>query len=195
MYYYNEQTIKTLGEVLAPNCPVRYRIIFANMLKSIIIPWDKKETDLSKSELIPLITRAVCDSFKHYTGSHMGYSEYEKERKLLYTVLWGHKRGLSLMNEDFIDKPVTCIYDNETNEFTISYLPDSRPVAYSELQLKWCRENAPKSKQNLSDIEITGYMYPAWINFGSFNAHLPQPIQTSDEQKEFINKLFEGENI
>lgn len=190
---YNEQTIKTLGEVLAPSCLVKYRIIFADMLKSIIIPWNKKETILSKSELIPLVTQAVCDSFKPYTGSHIGYSEYEKERKLLYTVLWGQKRGLSLMNEDFINKPVTCTYDNEIEKFIISYLPDSRPVAYSELQLKWCKENAPKEKQDLSDAEITGYMYPAWLNFGSFNAHLPQPIPTSDEQKEFINKLFTEE--
>lgn len=190
---YNKKTMKTLGNILAPDCPEKYQSVFAESLKSVIIPWTKMDDEIQFPDLIKYVKNAVVKSFETYCGSHRGYMLHETNRRLLYSVLWGSDAGLSLANTDFLDKEITCEYNDEARAFTISLLPSGRPIAYSDRQLKWCRENAPKDKQNWSDNDIVEMMFPAWLEFGDFNTSLPKPIPTSDENKEFIAKLWRGE--
>lgn len=186
---YSKTTLARLGAILAPKADANSQLIFANLLKNEIIPWGKRETDLTKEELVHQIKRYVKNSFKTYTGSINGAYHYEASRELCYQILWGVTTADSLMNRDFLDTGVSCGYDAENDTFTLSLIKHDNQIVYSERQLKWCKENAPVELKDKSDNEIITIMYPAWSIFGNYHTSLPVPPPLTEAQRKYVKNL------
>lgn len=191
---YNKISVQRLGEILAPDCPKKYQEIFAERLKGECIPWETKETEISKEELISYVAASIKESFKPYEGSCNGAIPHDNRRRLLYGVLWGETTADSLMNDDFTHRweGISCNYNEKTKTFSLSLLRDGEEIAYSKRQLDWCRKQVPDTVSDISDYQVIEMMYPAWKRFGDFSTSLPREIELNEKEQEFVRKLWEG---
>lgn len=192
----NEYNITLLGKILAPDGAEKYQELLAAELCDSIIPWKVQVSgeDMPEAGIIVAVHDKVCDSFMDPGGSPQGYALFERERKLLYGVLWGRKAAESLMNQDFVGTKPSCNAFTDSRGdtyFHISLLPEGCQIAYSDRQLSWCKKHAPAGVlQMLSDEEIVNRMFTAWESFGDFKTSLPVEPELTVEEQDYIHKLF-----